>query len=248
VFMIVWAPLFAADVSWIKLVVPVIAFFIYIINHFIAESKNARKRPPRKPAATVANPSQRPAGQPVAADEIEEFLRRAAQQRKQPPKVKEPPPRPKPATRNQPPVRDTRTAAPKPAQRAPQPQPTSRRLTDQPGNVEIEAVNPSRPRESVAEHVAKRLSTEEFKVRASHLADEMTRADLEREQHLKKTFGHQVGKIGSQTPPATDDKVTSTAPVVFGPAAGGLGGLLHGNALRYAVVLNEILTRPEDRW
>ncbi len=109
-------------------------------------------------------------------------------------------------------------------------------------------MNPSQSSESLADHVGRRFSTDEFAARAAHLTDDIARADVERELHLKKMFGHQVGKLQTDKLMPNDEKATSAAPAVIGPAAGGLDGLLHGDTLRYAVILNEILGRPEDRW
>jgi hypothetical protein len=255
--MIFWT-LLAAKIDlgeWLKLLMAAGVFVIYIINYLINESKQNRKRQLQQQqrkqaqAATLQRPGEpSPVAQGAPNDEIEEFLRRAAQQRKEGPRPKEQPSRPQPGARRPFPPREQRPPAPKQAQRVTQPQMPVRRLVDRPAEAELEVVNPSQSSESLSDQVARRFSTDEFAARAAHLTDDIARADVERELHLKKMFGHQVGNLQTEKPLPSDEKMTSTAPSVVGQAAGGLGGLLHGDSLRYAIILNEILGRPEDRW
>jgi len=254
--MIAWTLLAAAKIGfgeWLKLLIGAIVFIGYIINYLVNESKQNRKRQQqqqRKPAVPPPRPGEtpRPIGQVAPGDEIEEFLRRAAQQRKEAARPKEQPPRPQAGTRRPPAPREQRPSTAKQTQRVTQPQVPVRRLVDQPTEAELEVVNPGRSPESLADRATQRFSSDEFAARAAHLTDEISRADAERELHRKRMFGHQIGKLPSERSLPSDEKATSTAPAVMGPATGGLGGLLHGDALRNAIILNEILSRPEDRW
>jgi hypothetical protein len=221
-----FAPLFADADDWIKFAVFIVFILITAINKLLSWNKEqAAKKPPLpKPREAPPVPNVRRAQQ----DEIDEFLRRAAdnlkpkrQTAKQPPKAPPPPPQKK-----QPPRRLVEIAQ------------------------EVQEL-PVQKRESVAAHVQKHLSTEDFEVRASQLVDEDMRAgDRQREAHRQQVFGHRVGTL-------TDTSVFEAAPteqagnVVTQTAAAGLplaSLLASPESLRRAIVLNEILTRPEDRW
>jgi hypothetical protein len=224
-------------------------FIIYIINYLINESKQSRKRQQQRKAAGSSRTSEpaRPTAQTPSSNDIEDFLRRAAQQRKEAARPKELSPRSL-AGYSRPPARpDPRTPPAKPVQRATQPPPTPRRLVDQPADIELAVVVPDQLSGNLAEHVARRLSTDEFASRASRMSDEMTRADIEREQHLKKMFGHQVGKLVTDEAPTSTETVATGLSPAAGLTPGGLGSLLRGDGLRYAVILNEIFGRQEDR-
>lgn len=253
----------AADFGdWLKLIVGVGAILFYIINHLINESTQSRKRQQQQQQRKMAAAGQRPgepAGQqqPTARDEIQDFLRRAAQQRKETGGRKAPPQPPpgqrRPSiTRERPPAQ--RPPAQRPAQR-PQPQapPPRRYLEPVTDDVLVETLEAARTAESLAEQVSKkfaaedkRFSTEELNARTARMADDIARADLEREMHRQKMFGHQLGNLASAAAPAPSEAAPATASAE--PGAGMLGGLLQGGNLRYAVLLNEILNRPEHRW
>lgn len=127
-----------------------------------------------------------------------------------------------------------------------------KRLADTSGH--SQAAPDARATESVAAHVQKHLSTAEFSERAAHLTDDLVRADHQREQHLKDVFSHQVGRLAGNVAGEAKYSATDEAAVVqpsAAPAAmaAGLTTLLgDGQNLRHAIVLSEILRRPEDRW
>ena len=74
------------------------------------------------------------------------------------------------------------------------------------------------------------------------------RSDIEREEHRKKTFDRQIGSL-------TDTSRSEPSPSAAGEAqpaganARAIANLLaKPESVRQAIVLNEILNRPEDRW
>lgn len=230
--------LFAAGDLW-SLIVPIVFFIIYAINHLLASKANRppAQNPQRRPAPKGERPPppvqpQAQPGDPLASDpaqqlnnEIEQFLRRATERRsdrsgrKQASIAKTPPPSP-----------------PKPRREQPL------------------DVTPLEPRElsSVTASVEKHLADRGFGKRAEHLADDIVRNDQEREQHLQQTFGHRVGSLPDTAPKSSGVPVTDTATeVVAGVspvAAGVIAILADPKTLRQAIVLSEILERPEHRW
>jgi len=108
----------------------------------------------------------------------------------------------------------------------------------------------------VGEHVKKYLDEEEFDRRSAQLGAEVAQVDSEINQHLHKTFDHTVSKL------ATVPGIAAIAPTAIEPvelaeiipdasatSAGSLFALLADpDSVRQAIVLNEILHRPEERW
>jgi hypothetical protein len=229
-------PMLIARGDWLSVVVPIVFFVIYALNHLLTARKPATppaRKPQRRPpeGERPLRPPQPPAvreqtsSQSQLNAEIEQFLKRANDRRG-----------------------DSSRREAAPAARAPKapPKPPADKPID---------VQPLERREmsSVAASVEKHLSNRTFTQRAEHLADDIVRADQEMEQHLQKSFGHRVGTLSdvqkptvSQTP-ATDNE---TAVVVgAGSAARAIAGLLSDpNNVRQAIILNEILQRPETRW
>jgi hypothetical protein len=221
---------------WLRLVVPTVFFIIYAINRLIASAKPGAP-PPRKPQRrppegerALRPPQQQPAGPQSGSQsqlnaEIEQFLKRANDRRSESPR------------REAIPTSRSPKAPPKP--------PAAKPIDVQP--LERSEIS------SVAASVEKHLSNRTFTQRAEHLADDIVRADEEMEQHLQKAFSHRVGtltdvqKATTTQGPATD-KETSVV-VAAGSAANAIAGLLADpKNLRQAVILNEILKRPENRW
>jgi hypothetical protein len=107
-----------------------------------------------------------------------------------------------------------------------------------------------RPLDSLA---GRHLDTGEVGAGASHLIDDLKRGDAERKQHFDDTFTHKLGSL-------TDTSSTGIQP--SGSAAATIAAqsdqpvspsdwLPLGTSLadfRRAIMLNEILQRPDDRW
>jgi hypothetical protein len=120
-------------------------------------------------------------------------------------------------------------------------------------------------RESLAEHVAETLDSSKFARRATKLSNVQESLDAEFRQHMQRVFKHDLvdtagTAAGSSTPssgPAANLAATATgvavAPVVTLSAdrkvAADIAALLAGGkGIRDAVILTEILQRPEQRW
>lgn len=167
------------------------------------------------------------------SDEIEEFIRRAAERRKQTQGQGQR----KPATRPQ-------ESQPQPAQQRPRP-----RLA-QPEVVEAEIVS-AEVVEHVSGYVAQHLSSQQFTERASHLGEETALADDKMEAHLHQKFDHQIGRLA----PSTLDKQSAAATAGAAPtvsyisSSADLANLLRSpQSIRNAIILSEILNRPEHLW
>lgn len=215
-----------ADAGLIKLIFVAVFFVIWIINNLIGEKAKARKAKPLvRPAAPLnpdAPPAERAPPQPQLVTEIEEFLKRANRKRQEKAKRKQP----------------TKVAksAPPPVQKPP------RRLVpsqfEEPSALTPDAVV------TVAESVRQHLDTSDFSARASQLADaDIARDDAERAAHLKQVFDHQVGRLA-------DTSAQQASPATKEPAAAASLAALLANpqSLKQAIVLQEILNRPEQRW
>ena len=219
-----FAPLLAAgDAELIKLVIIIVFGILVGIGKFMAMAKKGNPpaavgRPPAQPTPANAN----------AGNEIEEFMRRAAAK-----------PRP--------------TANAEPVRRSPQPQ--LRPQVEKP--VQAQVVGDEPVGAKIGKQVERDLDTQEFTKRSTELGSEVAQADREIDQHLHQVFDHHVSNLELMPGEA------AAAPVVVGPVelteqslldipatfATGLTDLLADpDSVRQAIVLNEILHRPEERW
>ena len=166
------------------------------------------------------------------ARDIEEFLRRAAERRKQakqgggqkrPPAQRPPAQRPTP-----PPPRQTISARDlvKPRTKFPEQQPHS--IGD----------------ESVSEHVARYIDVSDIVEHVDHLAEDIEQSDERMEEHLEQVFDHDVGskKIGSGKGATDELKRVMRA----NDTASGLLKLLQDpETIRQSIMVAEILKRPD---
>jgi hypothetical protein len=129
---------------------------------------------------------------------------------------------------------------------------------------------PSKPREApvpaeviddrpvgaaVPEQVRKYLDTQTFERRAAQLGSEVAQADDQVQSRLRSVFDHDVSRLAkrpgetSAAPTAQVAAAAMSAPMVAAAATTPFAALL-GNieSLRQAIILNEILRRPEERW
>ena len=224
------ALLFAAA-DWVSFIIPIVFFVIYALNQlFGAKPKAPATRPPRRPEAERPVRPPQPASSPGPSsklnDEIEQFLKRANDRRSDRPQRE----------------RAANVARP--------PKPAAKPRAEKP--VAAEVVERSE-RNSVSESVEKHLANRQFTQRSEHLADEIVRADEQMEVHLQKSFNRRVGTLGeSEAATARDVPLTDTeTAVVTAPASSAsiVGALLSNpQQLKQAIVLAEILARPEHRW
>jgi hypothetical protein len=215
------ALLFAAGINGDVIeAVMVIAFLIIsglakLASGMKSQQKPGRPTPKIQPSPMPQKKSNAPAGNDAIANEVDEFLRRAAQRNKGKG------------------VRPVRPA--KPVQRP----------------VVAEAIGSKPVGGQITAHVKKYLDEQQFENRAEQLGVEVAHVDSEIEQHLHKTFDHAMGTL--RTLPGgsldTDVAIESADDEVFIPETSEIHKLLTDpQSIRQAIVLNEILHRPEERW
>lgn len=245
-------PLLAANIGdvlgWL---IPIVFFVIYLINQLLAargtqqqqqQQQRQRRGTPQRPQTERAmRPPQQggrnapePRGQTAQLnDEIEQFLKRAGQRRGE----------------NQPRERATRPPESRPRAPKQPPAPPRQPLREAPVDADVVLVDEPR-RESVADSVEKHLQTGTFEKRAAHLTDDITRAEEQMEEHLQAAFGRRVGTLAGA--PVAKGPVTDapTAAVEDAPSAAvAFAQILRTpQGMREAIVLGEILARPEHRW
>ncbi len=216
-----FAPLFADGTDILKIIGFIIVALIYVFNHFVGNK--AQQRKPQRPEMRPRPPGA-PAGRQEVNDEVAEFLRRTAERSSAKKRVEEEP---------QQPVRRPLT---------------ERRLSSLPSSgevVEVEAVDEPPTGAGVAAHVQRHLDPRAFGERASQLTHTEQEARLF-QSHVQQTFDHQVGHLAQRS---ADIGGSGQEPVEPPSAAASIAALLaEPQSLRGAVVLNEILQRPSDRW
>lgn len=226
--------LIAAGLEWLKFVFVIVFFLVWIFNNLLSDKAKAKGKPLQRPQVPPPRPDAGEAGagggQPQLAGEIEEFLKRANQKRQEKVRRKQP-----------------AKAAAKPA--PPTPPKPARRLVQESSQGQDFEVSTGK---SVAEHVQKHLDTRGFTERAEHLMDEdIRKADAEREAHRKQVFEHKVGRLAdtSTAEAAPAGPTAATTATIDAAAAMPLAALLaNPQGLKQAIVLNEVLSRPEHRW
>jgi hypothetical protein len=248
--MLPWTFLFAFDLGdLISLLVPIVAFVLWLIGQMSGQQKGqparpAGQRPASRPPQPADDEDEEDQDGDVRADslsgEIEEFLRRAGRLPTRPPATAEivPPP-------------------PVVAASAP------RRLTQQP--LEATVAYDLAERHEVTSHVRQHLDTSAYDQRAEQLGDHVEVADSQMQQHVRNVFEHRIGSLADTTRQATtsagsaaeaeQQAATATArdPVAASASAAASGldiaaVLRDPKSVRQAVVLSEILNRPEHRW
>jgi len=137
--------------------------------------------------------------------------------------------------------------------------------------VVVEVVEAPPVRESVAEHVAQTLDSEKFSRRATQLSQVQQASDDEFRKHMQSVFQHGLGNLNPQPPgifEAAAQAAAATASAAAVKTAAAAGGsqtaaapsatkkgttdialfLAGRKNARDAIILTEILRRPEDRW
>ncbi len=174
------------------------------------------------------------------ADDLEAFLRQAAQRRAQ---------RQKPAQRK---GREPTPSRPEPAQPPPKqpPRPAARppRSLDVSSTPVVEAVVIDE--QSLPRHLLLHVDTSQFEKRAEHLSEEVELADEAMGARLAQRFDHRIGtlaedRLGPLESSQEFDPLTEGASAV---ARDIVTMLKSPNTVRQAVVLSEILTPAHLRW
>jgi hypothetical protein len=250
--------------------VPVVVFIIWVIgqiaNRTQAPAKPVRG-PERRPADLVgdeddedefiaaprpAAPQANAGGKKNVFDEIEQFLARARQQAQQAQQGNNPQ-QPRPA---------------QPANVPPRPAMTVQTVVVRPSMSEpvmAEVIEPRRSlsgdvatqsgqlagRHQVSTHVSDYLSTAEMNAQVDRLGDAVEIADDVMEAHLKQVFDHRVGTLSqdsAQTTPVAVGIDSQKKPVRRAAPIGVAALLANTGSIRQAILANEILQRPSDRW
>jgi len=228
---------FFADGDWIKLATFLVIATFYVISYLAGKLRDRQ-------VAKNRVPQQRPPkaeGADAIAGELEDFLKKA-QKRDQP---KKQPARPviQPAAASRSETRKMRRrgddrgdSAKRRTLAAPLPTLTESRAKD----------DAQRKRsEGVEEHVRHAIDTQKFDQRAAQLGQLETTQPMQ--SHLQQAFSHQLGTLGAVSLPATPTPAAAaTVAAVRGAAP--IAALLSGGNLKQAIVLKEILERPDQRW
>jgi len=204
-----------------KLILLLVIVILSVLGRVLGK---LRERPlVKKGNPDMANPPRpNPGAKDPLADEVGDFLRRAAERRG-----------PAKATGQAPPPARTPMSGR-------QEQPAAVILADEPDG-------------GVAEHVRQRMRSD-FKDMPK-LDSEVEEADEQLEGHLHQVFDHQLSQLSlvpgdtAQAAAGTEPGSPTPQPGAALPLAASIRAMLANPAtLRQAIVLNEILRRPEDRW
>jgi hypothetical protein len=222
--------LFADAGFWLSILFPLVVFIVWVLNQAIGRVAQPQN-PQRRPLAP-----QQPRPQQKVDDEIEAFLRRAAQQRGQAQR----PPATAPAQPAAPRTLVPRSDAADAARRAAAEAVVPVEMVDEEGPAGMRGV-------SVSEHVQRHLDTRGFQQRASTIT-KVDQADEELEERLHQAFDHQVGTLASRAEAKQAAAAASAAATATKVTASGVYAMLRDpNSLRNAIILQEILRRPEER-
>ncbi len=208
-------PLLWADFDWVKLVVPLIMFGVWVFNRLMGGETPAAKQAKARQQARAKPPQPAGGERQRVEDEVGEFLRRAAQQR---------------GARD--PVAPPAGPPPKPPRPARKPLDRDERRAD---TARAESETSARAPE-LAPTIGSRLS------QRSVQAVEVKQAEAAMESHLAEAFSHQVGTLGGERHPLDTDEAVSS------PTTDVAAMLRDPRSIRDAIIVSEILRRPEERW
>jgi hypothetical protein len=239
-------PLLAAA-EWLKLAIFLVIGFFWIMKKLYDLNKEAAAKQVRpQPAQQPVQPRpQAPAQMQMAAggqqadplrSQVEEFLRRAGRTQAGPaasPPVsqRQPATNTEAASGERPRSQERRAAASSsPAAQTSQQRPRGKK-----------------PRQSVAEHVAERVTSRSKNVAAqtSRLGQRIVAEDQQFDDQLNAKFDHTVGTLADSVNPVA---LEAPPPPADTPARQIAEMLANPEGVRQAVILNEILRRPSDRW
>ena len=213
----------------IQAMVVIVPVVFWILSQVLGDAR-AKKPPARKPRQPNPVAQNRP---PDLAGEIEKFLRRAAERRQ-----------------GKPPADVEVLVAPESAQRIPSPPPRPVRAEVVAAQlVQSRQAETLTSRHEVAEHVREHLDTDAITSQASHLGQEVGLADDKLEARLHKKFDRKLGSLRQQDsihPYARKDEAGATRPPSVLTAATLAGMLGNPHTARQAVILSEILRRPQE--
>lgn len=214
-------PLLLAAVDWGNVIfwaVIILGFFGRALSQLFQQKPN--QAPPQK------QQPMRPRQPKPLGNEVEEFLRRAIDQRRgeQPAEVEI--------------LQPVAPAGPPPFQMA------------EAAVAEVHAED-SQIGENVEEHVHSHIDTSQFADRESHLGSDIDQADDKMAARLHKVFDHQLGQFRREDRREVESTERASTPPedIFRLKSQSLADALRNpGSLRQAIVLSEILHRPDDRW
>ena len=208
----------------IKLLIFIVVMVLYVLNHLIsAVKKPPVKNDPRSPAAP------RPPGQTrqQVDNELNDFLRRAAEKRAEASQM------PAAIAPSREPPRSRKKKSPAPAPALVEQPLSQRRMVNA-----LEARDEARGLEAPIGQLAQSVN--------------------EIDSHVQQVFDHRLGQLGAAMPSVSGASASGTAPspveaddkVALAPSiASEISALLaNPRSLQGAIILNEILSRPEQRW
>ena len=236
-------PLLAVDITdLLTALVPIIFFVIYVINQLLTAKVNPQQQQQRNRQPPARNPQRRPQQQPPAEramqrprrtpaqggasqlnDEIEQFLKRANQRRSE--RTPQQAAQPQRLARR----------APEPVEVTPVPD------VEEP--IDVEPVD--REFSTVAQSVAAHIGGRHFR---EHLAEDISQADERMERHLHQAFDHRLGTLDRGRSSSESSPYSEAADLKKTPAADLAKLLGTPQGIRQAIILGEILARPEHRW
>ncbi len=250
-------PILADVGEVISALVPVVIFVIWVIGQISNRAKEVPAKPVRRPER---RPERRAAddwanrededddvvmAQPAGGDkaggdkgtvfnEIEQFLARARQQTQQ-------------AAGQRPLVAKPLAAEPVVAELAGPRRGLGGAMPSSPGSLSS--------RKQVASHVKTYLDTSDIDAQVELLGDSVEIADDVMEAHLKEVFDHRIGTLQQSAADtqasrhaASNARKRATGESVMAPPVDFAALLANAGDLRKAIVLNEILQRPVERW
>jgi hypothetical protein len=127
--------------------------------------------------------------------------------------------------------------------------PASARQPSSPA-VDAEIVEVEPLREDVSRHVAEHLDTSDIRQHTAQLGAEVALADDKLDARLHDKFDHRLRRLKQAARPAPAPSALASFEVAVAalPASEMIQWLRNPANLRQAVVLSEILQRPEHRW
>jgi hypothetical protein len=260
-------PVLAVDIG--EILVGLVALIFVIIRQLLEANKNAglkAAKPPVLPQPQAQNPNKAPGPAPAAGQQadplrtqVEEFLRRAGRPAQ--------PNQPRPASQiemlvnpSQPteertigqPLRQAEWRQTPSSSASPQSAAGTEKARSAQSAAGTEKARSarggkSRKRKSVAEHVAEQVvaRAESLATHASKLGQRIAAEDQQFDVQIKSKFDHKVGTLGESESSAA---AAPAQPLSDTPASQIAAMLANPGGVRQAVILNEILRRPSDRW
>jgi hypothetical protein len=242
-------PLLAVDLTHIAITL-VVLFFAVMKQLFDSSKESSKKKTvanagprPQQPQPQLQPGPPRPVQGGDQADplrsQVEEFLRRASKppekesSRQQPQPQRRPPSEIELLVEGENRLRTSPAAAAAKAAVAADKKRATRR--------------PSK-RQTVAEHVEEQVAARSQSIaqKASNLGQRIVTEDQQFDNQLKAKFEHKLGALSVTAAPLTSAEQQAAAPAT--PAARVAAMLANPDGVWQAVVINEILSRPSDRW